>query len=128
MYTIMSLANDIGSFTNNSFISTASDPLPGAHTIITEHGKSVDYINGNKFSYWSLQSPSTTYDYEATTALGGLTVQGATPTGSLTGIALGITTAATASDTGAIVLPAHPAGFLEINISGTIYKLPYYAS
>jgi len=128
MYTIMSLANGIGSFTNNSFISTAADPLPADHAIITEHGKSVDYINGNRFSYWSLQSPSTTYDYEATTALGGLTVQGATPTGSLTGIALGITTAATASDTGAIVLPAHPAGFLEINISGTIYKLPYYAS
>ena len=57
-----------------------------------------------------------------------LTVGQATPTGSLSGVAFGDTTTSSASTTGAIALPAHPAGFLSINIGGTVYKLPYYAS
>jgi hypothetical protein len=57
-----------------------------------------------------------------------LTVGQATPTGSLSGVAFGGTTTSSASTTGAIALPAHPAGFLSINIGGTVYKLPYYAS
>jgi hypothetical protein len=55
-----------------------------------------------------------------------LTVGQATPTGSLSGVAFGDTTASSASTTGNIALPAHPAGFLVINIGGTVYKLPYY--
>jgi hypothetical protein len=63
-----------------------------------------------------------------TNPAGYLTINAATPTGSITGIAFGGTTTSSASTTGAIALPAHPAGFLSINIGGTVYKLPYYAS
>jgi Pectate lyase superfamily protein len=56
----------------------------------------------------------------------GLTITGNTPSvGS--GIGLGRTTAATAT-AGAATLPANPVGFLEINLAGTMYKLPYYAA
>ena len=51
----------------------------------------------------------------------------ATPTGALTGLALGTTTATTATS-GAATLPGNPVGFLEINLSGTVRKLPYYAT
>jgi hypothetical protein len=41
-------------------------------------------------------------------------------------VQFGVTTAASAT-AGAATLPANPVGFLEINIGGTVYKLPYYA-
>jgi hypothetical protein len=57
----------------------------------------------------------------------GVIIAGATPTGALTGIGLGSTTSATATAGGA-TLPVAPVGFLEVNIGGTIRKIPYYAA
>jgi hypothetical protein len=54
------------------------------------------------------------------------TVTGATPSGAVTGVAFGTTTSGTAT-AGAATLPTNPVGFLEINISGTVFKIPYYA-
>lgn len=51
----------------------------------------------------------------------------ATPTVGAGQVGFGTTTAATATG-GAATLPANPVGFLEINIAGTVYKIPYYAS
>jgi hypothetical protein len=61
------------------------------------------------------------------TLVGTALIAGATPTGALTGLALGTTTATTATS-GAATLPGNPVGFLEINLSGTVRKLPYYAT
>ena len=36
-------------------------------------------------------------------------------------------TTATTATAGAATLPAAPVGFIEVNIAGTIRKLPYYA-
>jgi hypothetical protein len=58
---------------------------------------------------------------------GAVEIAGPTPTtlgGS--GIALGATTATSAS-AGSASLPSAPEGFLEINIAGTVRKIPYYA-
>jgi hypothetical protein len=57
---------------------------------------------------------------------GAHTVGGATPTVSTGQLGLGVTTATTAT-AGSNTLPANPVGFLEINLGGTMYKLPYYA-
>jgi hypothetical protein len=58
-----------------------------------------------------------------------LVASGATPTGTLTGVGIGDTTSSTASTTtGGATLPALAAGYLEINIGGTIRKIPYYAT
>lgn len=44
-------------------------------------------------------------------------------------VALGATTATTVGAAGAAAaLPATPSGYLIINVSGTAYKVPYYAS
>jgi hypothetical protein len=48
------------------------------------------------------------------------------PTVSYGQIGFGKTTATTAT-AGSATLPAGPVGFLEVNIDGTVYKLPYYA-
>lgn len=58
----------------------------------------------------------------------GLAINGATPTTGISSgvVGLGATTAATASS-GSATLPGNPVGFLEVNIGGTIFKLPYYA-
>ena len=54
------------------------------------------------------------------------TYTGATPTVSSGQVGFGVSTASTASG-GSATLPVNPVGFLEVNISGTTYKLPYYA-
>ena len=54
------------------------------------------------------------------------TYTGATPTVSSGQVGFGVSTASTASG-GSATLPPNPVGFLEVNISGTTYKLPYYA-
>lgn len=62
----------------------------------------------------------------------GLNIIGPTPTAAsgMIGsgnIGLGSTTAATATG-GSATLPDKPVGFLEVNIGGTMYKVPYYAA
>lgn len=49
----------------------------------------------------------------------------ATPTVAAGEVGLGTTTASTATE-GSATLPAAPVGFLEVNIGGTMYKIPYY--
>jgi hypothetical protein len=68
------------------------------------------------------------YNYQTGLVVGGqgLNITGNTPTvGS--GIGLGRTVSATAT-AGSATLPANPVGFLEINLAGVMYKLPYYAA
>jgi hypothetical protein len=55
----------------------------------------------------------------------GLTILGATPTAPASQLGIGTTTAFTATQ-GAVTLPAQPAGFLVMNLSGTPIKIPYY--
>jgi hypothetical protein len=43
-----------------------------------------------------------------------------------TGVANFTSPTATTATAGTRTLPSSPAGFLEINVSGTLYKLPYY--
>lgn len=44
-------------------------------------------------------------------------------------VAIGATTATTVGAAGAAAaLPAAPSGYLVINVAGTVYKVPYYAS
>lgn len=58
---------------------------------------------------------------------GGLLVHNATePTVGANEIGIGTRVSNTASDVGAIALPAHPEGFWIINIGGTDQKVPYY--
>ena len=58
---------------------------------------------------------------------GSLQATGATPTGSLTGIAFGSTTGTTAVTTsGGVSLPTLGAGYLSVNIGGTVYAIPYF--
>ena len=57
----------------------------------------------------------------------GVVLEGAAPSVASSQVGLGSTTAATAS-AGAATLPIAPVGFLIINIGGTAYKLPYYAT
>ena len=66
-------------------------------------------------------------DITGTLELGKIVLSGATPTVSAGQVGLGTTTATTATS-GAQTLPGNPSGFLVINIGGTAYKLPYYAS
>jgi hypothetical protein len=55
----------------------------------------------------------------------GLTILGATPTAPASQLGIGATTATTANS-GSETLPAQPAGFLVMNLSGTPIKIPYY--
>lgn len=43
-------------------------------------------------------------------------------------IILGSTTTTVGAAGGASALPATPTGYIEVNINGTVYKVPYYAS
>jgi hypothetical protein len=55
----------------------------------------------------------------------GLTILGATPTAPASQLGVGATTATTATS-GSETLPAQPAGFLVMNLGGTVIKIPYY--
>jgi len=76
-------------------------------------------VTGNSSVAGTLQVSST---LTASTAV----VTGATPTVSAGQLGIGTSTASTATG-GSATLPANPVGFLEINLGGTMYKLPYYA-
>jgi hypothetical protein len=98
------------------------------------------YTSG--FISWSAISANSGFATGALFASGGINFQilcgnqgnpqgwkviGPTPTVSASQIGLGSTTAASASS-GAATLPGNPVGFLEVNIGGTMYKVPYYAT
>ncbi len=54
-----------------------------------------------------------------------LKLTGATPTVASGQVGLG-TTVSTSATAGTVAVPAQAAGFLEVNIGGTMYKVPYY--
>jgi hypothetical protein len=64
---------------------------------------------------------------QATVEMPNLVLNSATPTVASGQVGLGSTTADTAT-AGSASLPDAPVGFLEVNIGGTVYKIPYYAA
>jgi hypothetical protein len=85
--------------------------------------------NFNKFSnlqiFASTSGGSPSFGTTSNVTAAAAVLAGATPTVSSGELGLGITTATTATS-GSATLPGAPAGFLEINIGGTVQKLPYY--
>jgi hypothetical protein len=70
---------------------------------------------------------SGTNSFQATEQVASLVVGAAAPTVGAGQVGIGNGTATTAT-AGAQTLPANPAGFLVININGTLQKIPYYNS
>lgn len=97
----------------------SADIGPNIYTGITQ------FVHGNQFALGLVIDNAgnvIAYPYLYTP---NVLIAGATPAGPLGGIGLGDTTVGTAS-AGKASLPSAPSGFLEININGSIKKIPYY--
>lgn len=92
----------------------------GGTILLTSSGGNVEIEALGTGSYIEL----TASDY---VLLSNLVISGATPTVTGGHIGFGTTTSSTAT-AGAISSPGNFAGFLEVNIGGTVYKLPYFAA
>lgn len=92
-------------------------------------GKVINAVNGTFLRWYSDNFSTQTALVRGDTGaalFATLAVSGGTPTVLAGQVGLGTTTAASAT-AGAATLPANPVGFLEVNIGGTMYKIPYYA-
>jgi hypothetical protein len=68
-------------------------------------------------------------DFTGALKLGNITLTSAAPTVAAAQIGYGSTVSATANTTGGgLTLPLLAAGYIIVNIAGTAYKVPYYAS
>ena len=76
----------------------------------------------------SVKSPgSGAFSAGGNPSTGTLTLTGATPSSATSGIILGTTTSGTATAGTGGALPATVQAYLEINVGGTLFKVPYFA-
>jgi hypothetical protein len=93
----------------------------GSHLTDINEGTAVS--GGNGFVGYGGSSTWTKW------ASGALQIAGATPSVPASHVGLGATTSTTVGAAGgASALPATPSGYLTVNIGGTAYKVPYFAS
>ncbi len=87
------------------------------------------YTNNGTYTYvincFASSTGPITNNFGSASLMSGLLLSGAAPTAPAGDVAFGAATAATAT-AGAGALPAAPVAFLEINVGGTAYKIPYY--
>jgi len=130
----------------NVTISVANTAVSGLGTMSTQNANAVA-ITGGTFananitsvtasfpnSYLSnstLTLGNTTLTLGSTvTAVGNLTTDNVTiPTGTMNVQSVNLTSTTTANATyGIASLPLQPAGFIQVNLNGTVVKVPYYA-
>jgi hypothetical protein len=113
----------INSYTASSGAFTATQPAASdLSNGVSGTGQVV--LSSTLSSYLPLTGGTLSANLKLPTA----TLTGATPTVLAGQVGLGVTTSTTATTTaGGSALPALAAGYLEVNIGGTMFKIPYYA-
>ena len=109
---------------NNTGASLAFDPT-GFYIEAVINGTSANKLHMSGSGNTQLAE----FDINAalTACNGVLSLSGATPTVASGQIGIGASTSTTATAGGGASLPATVAGFLEVNLGGTMVKVPYYS-
>lgn len=110
-----------------STVSSITVNLQGQITSASSVPIVISYANVTGLGTIATQSASAVNITGGTISVPSYTATGATPVVSTGQLGIGTTTATTATAGGTGALPATVLGYLEVNLGGTMVKVPYYS-